>query len=396
MHRVTKYIQKNLEDFFILAILISVLLINFLVYSKVAFLDFYYLLIIMVGYYLGKRMAVLGAFLSILLVWVFVLADKKGYLTIGDLSELSLNLTIWGAFLILAGWLIGTLSEKLKQELGETRKLRNELEQEREALKESNAKLSQYSGQLKQMVAARTQELERSNRDLESFATVASHDLQEPLRKVIGFCDRARDLAGDTLDPRAHEYLVRAQKASGRMQDFIDDLLQFSRVHTKGKPFRSTDLNPVLQEVLNDLEDRIGQTGGRIEVGSLPTLEADPFQLRQLFQNLVINSLKFCEKGHSPVVQIRGVQLQNGSWTIMVADQGIGFDEKYADRVLKPFERLNPKGDYEGTGMGLAICRKIVSRHRGKIRIQSRVGKGTTVSVTLPEKQPASGILPAA
>ncbi|MFQ5857551.1 MAG: ATP-binding protein [Anaerolineae bacterium] len=241
--------------------------------------------------------------------------------------------------------------------------------------------------------------LERSNRELQDFASVASHDLQEPLRKIQAFGDRLKAKCGEALSDEGRDYLERMQNAAGRMQTLINDLLTFSRVTTQAQPFVPVDLAGMAREVVSDLEMRIEQVGGRVDVGELPTIDADPTQMRQLLQNLIGNALKFHRQEEMPVVKIRG-KLLNGQerrpaggcpvdelCQIIVEDNGIGFDEKYLDRIFTPFQRLHGRSAYEGAGIGLAICRKIAERHGGSITAKSTPGQGATFIVTLPVKQ---------
>lgn len=243
--------------------------------------------------------------------------------------------------------------------------------------------------------------LERSNRELQDFAQVASHDLQEPLRKILSFGDRVKRQAGESLDAECRDYLQRMFNAANRMQTLITDLMTFSRVETKGQPFVKTDLGVIAREVSADLESRIEQTGGRVEIEELPTIDADPMQMRQLLQNLIGNSLKYHREGVPPQVRVYSQKLDARSpesmdeialarqlCQILVTDNGIGFDEKYLDRIFTVFQRLHKKGEYEGTGVGLAICRKIVDRHGGTITARSNPGQGTTFVVTMPVLQP--------
>lgn len=248
-----------------------------------------------------------------------------------------------------------------------------------------------------QVVAA---ELRRSNEELEKFAYVASHDLQEPLRKIQAFGDRLKTKCRDQLPDTGQEYVDRMLTSAGRMRRLIDDLLTFSRITTQGRAFAQVDLHKLVGEVVADLDERLEQTGGTAEVGPLPTIDADPSQMRQLFQNLVSNALKFHKPGVPPVVRVWGelvtVPGPNGeppvdSCRITVQDNGIGFDEKYLDRIFQVFQRLHGREEYEGTGVGLAICRKIVERHGGTITAQSRVGEGAAFVVTLPTRQPNEG-----
>ncbi len=229
--------------------------------------------------------------------------------------------------------------------------------------------------------------LEQSNRELESFASVASHDLQEPLRKIQTFGERLKTTCGASLSPEGRDYLERMNNAAGRMRRLIDDLLSFSRISSKAPTFARVDLGRVAREVLVDLETAIEQAGATVTVGELPTLEAEPMQMRQLLQNLVSNALKFRQENVAPSVSIQAtVQADAGLCELRVADNGIGFDEKYLDRIFNVFQRLHGRGKYEGTGIGLAICRKIVERHGGCIDARSKPGQGATFIIKLPLK----------
>ncbi|PYQ26945.1 MAG: hypothetical protein DMF56_22490 [Acidobacteria bacterium] len=228
--------------------------------------------------------------------------------------------------------------------------------------------------------------LQQSNRELEDFAYVASHDLQEPLRKIQAFGDLLKSKHGPTLDTQGRDYIERMQSAARRMQVLINDLLSFSRVTTKAQPFVPVDLNEIARGVVHDLEIRMHDAAGAMSVGELPTIDADPLQMRQLLQNLASNGLKFHRPGIPPHVEIRG-STNDGLANITVSDNGIGFDQKYAERIFTMFERLHGKGKYEGTGIGLAICRKIAERHGGEIRAESTPGEGSTFVVSLPVRQ---------
>ena len=244
-------------------------------------------------------------------------------------------------------------------------------------------------------------QLERSNAELRDFASVASHDLQEPLRKIQAFADRLRLKCGDALEEQGLDYLARMQNAAGRMQTLIQDLLTLSYVTSRAQPFSHVNLGEIIQGVLSDLELRIEQEGAKIEVGALPTIDADPVQMRQLFQNLLSNALKFHKPGHPPEVtvsarvlpapepQTAGAGIGGGEdiCQIVVADNGIGFDEQYVEQVFTLFQRLHSREEYEGTGIGLAVCRKIAHRHGGSIVAKSERGQGATFIVKLPVKQ---------
>jgi PAS domain S-box-containing protein len=242
-------------------------------------------------------------------------------------------------------------------------------------------------------------QLERSNQELREFASVASHDLQEPLRKIMAFGDRLKSKCGDALGEQGLEYLGRMQNASSRMQTLIDDLLTLSRVTSMARPFEEVDLADIAHGVLSDLEMRIERTDAKVEVGALPRIEADPLQLRQLFQNLLSNALKFQRPGVKPCVkmdarvfhaddsQFVGAGLGGDICEITVRDNGIGFDEKYTEQIFALFQRLHGRLEYEGTGIGLAVCRKITDRHGGNIVAKSKDGCGATFIVSLPVKQ---------
>jgi light-regulated signal transduction histidine kinase (bacteriophytochrome) len=233
-------------------------------------------------------------------------------------------------------------------------------------------------------------ELEQSNRDLESFASVASHDLQEPLRKIQSFGESLKEAAAGTLSPEAQDYLDGMQSAATRMRRLIQDLLTFARVTSKAQPFVPVELSIIAREVLSDLEVSIGQAKATVAVGELPALEADPTQMRQLLQNLLSNALKFRREGSSPAISIEAlVDKEARRCEIRVRDNGIGFEEIYADRIFNLFERLHGRGKYEGSGLGLAICRKIAERHGGTISAQSTLGQGSTFTLCLPLTQSA-------
>jgi PAS domain S-box-containing protein len=241
-------------------------------------------------------------------------------------------------------------------------------------------------------LATYASKLAKSNRELQDFASIAAHDLQEPLRKVQAFSDRVRgrllallgtDSSEKTEVREIRDYLERMQGAAGRMQNLINDLLTYSRVATKTQPFAPLDLNQILSEVISDLEVRLEQTRGVVEVAPLPVIEADAVQMRQLFQNLIGNALKFHKKDEAPRVRI-SASIEGTTCEIRVEDNGIGFDEKYRERIFTIFQRLHGRHEYEGTGVGLAVCRRIAERHEGSITAESVPGQGATFIVTLP------------
>ena len=238
--------------------------------------------------------------------------------------------------------------------------------------------------------------LEQSNRELQDFASVASHDLQEPLRKVQTFGDRLKTGCREALDEQGRDYLDRMLSATKRMQSLIQDLLRFARITSQASPFLPVDLAQVAREVLSDLEVRICETNASVEVGDLPSIEADAVQMRQLLHNLIGNALKFHAQGQPPVVRVHAENRDfprpaDGMFRLVVEDEGIGFDEKYLDRIFTVFQRLHGRTEYEGTGVGLAICRKIAQRHGGSITAKSTVEHGAAFLVALPFSRAVEG-----
>lgn len=251
--------------------------------------------------------------------------------------------------------------------------------------------LKNLNQSLEQRVAERTAELESRNRELQEFAYVASHDLQEPLRKVSSFSDLILAEYGDVVGEEGHYFLERIQGATRRMASLIQDLLAYSRVTTRAGRFRRVDLNLVTEEVLNDLQFRIDETRGNVKVGRLPEIDADAVQMRQLLQNLIGNALKFHRPDVPPVVEVtartEGESEADQMLVLEVRDNGIGFQEQYADRIFAPFQRLHGRDSYEGTGIGLAICRRIAERHNGTITARSTPGQGSVFTVRVPVRQ---------
>jgi signal transduction histidine kinase len=224
-------------------------------------------------------------------------------------------------------------------------------------------------------------ELIRSNHDLEQFASVASHDLQEPLRMVTGYLQLIEQRYKDKLDADGHEFIGFAVNGARRMQQLINDLLAYARVDSRGKPFEPTDCNQVLEDVLANLTHAVEQSGAAITHDPLPTLDADATQLAQLFQNLIGNAIKF--RGAEPPRIHVGAQRKNGDWQLSVSDNGIGIEARHFERIFAMFQRLHTAEQYPGTGIGLAICKKIVERHGGQIWVESEPGKGSTFHFTL-------------
>ena len=239
---------------------------------------------------------------------------------------------------------------------------------------------------LQRMVQERTTELERRNKDLREFAYVASHDLQEPLRKIRAFGDRLRLESGKCLNKKGLDSLARMENAAERMQDLIDALMVYSGLSAGLESFHRVDLNQTMADVLEDIELRIENTHARFEVGELPTIEADAIQMRQLFENLFTNALKYHREGVSPVVRVNASPPDEAAstCTITVEDNGIGFDERFLGKIFIPFQRLHGKKQFQGTGIGLTIVRSIVERHKGSIAARSQPGEGSVFTVTLP------------
>jgi len=233
------------------------------------------------------------------------------------------------------------------------------------------------------------QRLQESNQELQAFASVASHDLQEPLRKVITFGERLQSKYAEQLDERGTDYLWRMQNAALRMQTLINDLLDFSRITTTAQAFSRVSLNTIAGEVLDDLEARIEELQGTVICGPLPDIEGDALQIRQLLQNLLGNALKFHRPGVPPVIHLSGAiepdPTGDGDFCrISVLDNGIGIEPQYVERIFGVFQRLHSRSEYEGSGIGLAICRKIVLRHHGTIEVYGALGQGTEFVVRLP------------
>ena len=252
-------------------------------------------------------------------------------------------------------------------------------------LTESNAELAGAQASLERSnseLERQAQELVRSNSELDQFASIASHDLQEPLRKVRTFTERVSDTEAANLSERGADYLRRANASAERMQVLIEDLLRFSRVTTQVRPFAPVDLAAVAADVLDDLSEQVRRVGARVEISTLATINADAPQMRQLLQNLISNALKFRREDVAPVVRV-GAEAQAGWLRLTVADNGIGFEPQYAQRIFRVFERLHGRGAYPGTGIGLALCRKIAERHGGTVVATSAPGEGATFTVTL-------------
>ena len=262
------------------------------------------------------------------------------------------------------------------------------------------AELEMQNETLASKVTERTQELtlysdelSRSNRELEEFAFVASHDLQEPLRKIQAFSDRLESMFKDELGEKGTDYIARMKNAAQRMSNLINDLLEFSRVTTRGIDFTDTNLNSILNDILSDLEIAINESNAQVITVDMPIIQADPSQMHQLFLNLISNAVKFRAPNVNPVIDIGFERINEFSeehnskvsWhVITVKDNGIGFSAEYADKIFVPFQRLHGRSQYKGTGIGLSVCRRIVERHGGTITAISTPNEGATFIIKLP------------
>ncbi len=307
----------------------------------------------------------------------------------------------WLGFVLVfvQGALLACFGEARLRAVARWQKLTSELEmrvaERTAALATSNARLEQEAAERERAIAELTsagRQLQASNRELETFASVASHDLQEPLRKIRTFSDRLMQRHASGLDPEGRDYLARSVNAAERMSKLIDDLLTYSHVTTRAKPRVPVDLSEVVAGVVSDLESRIADSGARVEVEPLPTFLADPAQMRQLFENLIVNALKFVAPGQAPDVLVTGRIETRGESRVCVmsvADRGIGIEERHRGKIFEMFQRLHGRDAYEGTGIGLAICRKIAERHGGEIDVHERPDGGTIFTVTVPVSPPA-------
>ncbi len=241
-------------------------------------------------------------------------------------------------------------------------------------LKSKNASLAQINA-----------ELEASNHDLQQFASVASHDLQEPLRKILIFSTMLR--SKHELSEKSEVFLEKIIASSERMRSMITDILSYSRLSTNENRFNLIDLREIIAEVLDDYEILIKEKGATFQIDDLPEIEANRGQIKQVFQNLISNSLKFSQSDKAPIIKISSCEDKKGMHCITITDNGIGFDEQYREKIFSLFERLNTKDKFEGSGIGLAITKKIIDKHNGTITALSQVGEGASFMITLPARQ---------
>ena len=245
----------------------------------------------------------------------------------------------------------------------------------------------------------KVKELDRSNKELEEFAYIASHDLQEPLRKITSFSERLKEKLPANLEPDVQLYLNRMLAATDNMRTLIDNLLEFSRTSRISEPFVKIDLNNIISEVKADLELKIEESSTKIESDVLPMIDAIPMQMRQLFTNLFTNAIKFKKADTTPEIEIRCSVLSDEEkdanhlrqpmqyYKLTVKDRGIGFDQEFSMKIFQIFQRLHGKAEYPGSGIGLAICKKIVENHSGRIFAESELGQGTEFIIIVPESQ---------
>ena len=271
--------------------------------------------------------------------------------------------------------------EKTRLELVETAKLLEQIANEKTRLEQIET-----TNLIKQIIEEKEKTLlylERSNRDLEQFASIASHDLQEPLRMVASYTQLLADHYDGQLDEKAEKYITYVVEGALRMQQLIHDLLAYSRISTHVMPIETVDSNYILGEVIRNLSVAIETSNTIVTNDELPMVRADALQLVQVFQNLISNAIKF-RRDTAPYIHVSARE-EKREWIFSVRDNGIGIDRQYADRIFAIFQRLHARREYPGTGIGLAVCKRIVERHGGKIWFDSEPGRGSTFSFTVPK-----------
>ncbi|PCH68220.1 MAG: hypothetical protein COC01_04255 [Bacteroidetes bacterium] len=260
------------------------------------------------------------------------------------------------------------------------------------ALKESyyRKKLKKQAEKLakeKEKAESYAAELKKCNKALKEFNSIVSHDLKEPLRKIIFTSEEIKSQLKNKISTSEKKLVDKVSATANRMNLLIKELLSYSKLSTNEITFENVDLNKTIESVNCDLEVRIKETKGTINIEKLPEISADPTQMQQLFQNLIGNALKFHKQNETPIINITANKLNARYWEILVKDNGVGFDEKYIDRIFNPFQRLHGSNEFEGTGMGTAICQKIVERHGGTITAKSTINEGSTFIIRLPQTQ---------
>lgn len=305
-------------------------------------------------------------------LWVHDRAQAAGEHATGVFSDVTKLRKMEDELKAYRAWLEDMVDERTQEAEAVNRQLLLEVAERQQAQQEL------------ERLAAR---LRRSNAELEQFAHVASHDMKEPLLLIIAFAERLLAKWPERFDGKAGEYLGRILKAGRQLQELVDDILHLSKVRSCEQPFGVVDLDGLLRELMADFEERIRQVEGNVGVGTLAAIEGDRTQLRQLFQNLIANALKYRQKDIPPVVEVKGRALPGKLYEVTVQDNGIGFEEKHAERIFQPFVRLHGRHEYEGTGIGLATCEKIVARHGGRITAKSRPGEGSIFIIQFPLSQ---------
>ncbi|MFQ6611411.1 MAG: ATP-binding protein [Fidelibacterota bacterium] len=233
-------------------------------------------------------------------------------------------------------------------------------------------------------ITLHSSDLEEKNQELVAFTRGASHDLQEPLRKIIFFADRLKNSLGKEADEKNRDYLRKIENSTERMQGLIDSLIRYSQIDFEIEKFDYIDLEEIVSEVVSDLEVQIEEAGANVEINSLPRIHGNKIGMKQLFQNLLSNSMKYSRKDVSPKISISSVFLQDNFLEIRVEDNGIGFDSKYLGKIFQPFQRLHSTQDYSGNGIGLAICQKVVRQHNGAITAEGVPDQGAVFIITFP------------
>lgn len=378
----TELIDKMKQDtiktilYYVIAVLLTLLVVSLKYYfptilgTEGPFLLFIFVPLIVT--YIGGSFPGLFSLVltTILAVYFFILPINQFYIT--DISS-SIQVTAYIVEALIGIRIIGSLKSaqvnllKNKQHLEEQVNIRTQ-------------KIQRASERLQKL----NLELQRSNADLEEFAYIASHDLQEPLRKIQSFGNLLQEECQDSLEGDAKIYLDRILYAAGRMRKLINDLLEYSRVSRFATILKNIDLNTVVASVISDIDLYIKETHAKIDVEILPRIEADPLLMQQLFQNLIMNAIHYRSPERKPVISISSKIIKETHLLITVQDNGMGFDQQYADKIFRIFERLYSKQEKSGTGIGLAICRKIVEQHHGSITATSKIGYGSTFLITLP------------
>ena len=292
-------------------------------------------------------------------------------------GQLDVRSTLEGGEFGEIGTAFNQMAEALARRITELKAVQDDL---RHAHDELELRVEERTEELRRAL----EELHRSNQELEQFAYMVSHDLQEPLRMVASYTQLLERRYKDQLDASAHEFIGYAVDGAQRMQGFIQDILQYSRVGTHGRPFERLNMGRVVRQALDNLRVAIEEKGAQVVCGELPELDADPVQLGQLFQNLIGNALKF--SGTDAVRIEIAAAWRDGEWEFVVRDNGIGIEPENLERIFVIFQRLHTRQEYHGSGIGLAICKRIVERHGGRIWVESQPGKGSAFYFTLPER----------